>query len=79
MQYATQAYLSNPKISREFRFQTMGPAEWLRVGQRLYLRDTSDEADEDSGGRLWNVVVQQVEITDEGNARVVAMEWRLPS
>lgn len=72
---AQTIYLDHPETSRSFSGGTAGPAEWLHVGQRVYVADWSDAA---HPGRLYNCRITGVTHGPDGVEQWTAKEWRMP-
>ncbi|MGB0383373.1 MAG: hypothetical protein ACPGWR_00995 [Ardenticatenaceae bacterium] len=71
---AEMLYRQNEKILRKYTATTVGPAPWLRVGDRVLVRDVSDQSID--GGSLLQCRVTSITRGGESNTESIElMEW----
>ena len=77
--YAARKYLSDERISRPFRFATVGVCDFVDAGDRVLTWDNSDESldNTDQRGRYVNCLVRGIQWTNRGYAKITASEWRM--
>lgn len=73
-QVAQALFVQDERNARRFSGTTVGPAEWLHVGDRVLLYDYSDAA----GVRLVNCRITAVAHGESGVESWEAIEWHMP-
>lgn len=75
-QLAQMLFLLEPSTSHSFEVETFGPAEWLSVGDRVFLVTMDDGA---APGRLYDCRVTSVTHGGPGGREALTLvEWRWP-